>query len=342
MNVNERGFIPVDKLEQEGYDTYIYSVDAFSTGGYLPDPVYSSFLNRSDGSIVETVIHELAHIRRHDVLVNYVQAVAETLLFYHPAVWWISRRIREERELCCDDAAVAVTGDRLGLARALLRLEELRRPVPRLAQAAAGGSLPHRIARLLGGGTMSRQPTPNPLVGTVLMVSIVALGGVAWTAATGSVAPGSVVSACIADAEPTVFFAPEGHLDGAAIVGGDDHVAVVCAAQAKEAGRNGIDVKITFDQQVEDRAATVDQDGVRALADFSFDELTDTEVENVLQEDPPSTAAPTPQVDFWKNTKAEADPWIIHVRGNLDISGDVTLYGIIFSFGVIPVTLMIL
>ena len=55
--------------------------------------------------------HELAHIRRHDYLVNLLQTVAETLLFYHPAVWWVSRRIRIEREHCCDDAAVRVCGD---------------------------------------------------------------------------------------------------------------------------------------------------------------------------------------------------------------------------------------
>ena len=54
--------------------------------------------------------HELAHIRRHDYLVNWLQMLVETLLFYHPAVWWISRRIRHERELCCDDLAVSACG----------------------------------------------------------------------------------------------------------------------------------------------------------------------------------------------------------------------------------------
>ena len=78
---------------------------------------------------------------------------------------------------------------------------------------------------------------------------------------------------------------------------------------------------------------TVDQDGVRGLADFSFAQLTDTELNDVLQEDPPSTKAPTPQTDFWKDPPANTQPWIIHVRGNLDISGNVTLYGIIFVEG---------
>src|SRR5580692_6312419 len=77
--------------------------------------------------------HEIAHIRRHDYLVNLAQTVVETLLFYHPAVWWVSARIRHERELCCDDAAVAMCGDAVFYARALTSLERLRAATPRLA-----------------------------------------------------------------------------------------------------------------------------------------------------------------------------------------------------------------
>ena len=68
--------------------------------------------------------HELAHIRRHDFFVNLLQATVETLLFYHPAAWWISRRIRVEREHCCDDIAVDVCGNPLQYARALTRLSD--------------------------------------------------------------------------------------------------------------------------------------------------------------------------------------------------------------------------
>lgn len=67
--------------------------------------------------------HELGHIRRHDYLVNMLQNIVETLLFYHPAVWWMSARIRHERELCCDDLAVRSWGDALCHARALTTLE---------------------------------------------------------------------------------------------------------------------------------------------------------------------------------------------------------------------------
>jgi uncharacterized protein (TIGR03435 family) len=106
-------------------------------------------------------LHELAHIRRHDYLVNVLQSVVEALLFYHPAVWWVSGHIRTERELCCDDVAVSVTGDVLTYARALAELESARPAHFRATMAASGGSLAHRIARLLG----QSRPVPRTLSG---------------------------------------------------------------------------------------------------------------------------------------------------------------------------------
>jgi beta-lactamase regulating signal transducer with metallopeptidase domain len=101
-------------------------------------------------SQVEALLaHELAHIRRHDYLVNLLQTAIETLLFYHPAVWWVGRQMRTERENCCDDLAVAVCGDALVYARALTELEKIRIATPRLAMAANSGSLLQRVRRLL-------------------------------------------------------------------------------------------------------------------------------------------------------------------------------------------------
>ncbi len=94
--------------------------------------------------------HELAHVRRHDYLVNLLQTLVETLLFYHPAVWWLSRKIRQERELCCDDIAVELCGDRIAYARALATLEERRMDQPSWVMAASGGVLANRIRRVLG------------------------------------------------------------------------------------------------------------------------------------------------------------------------------------------------
>src|SRR5206468_331985 len=93
-------------------------------------------------SQVEAILaHELAHIHRHDYAVNVLQTIAETLLFYHPAMWWLSNRIRTEREYCCDDIAVAVCGDRVGYAQALAALESRRTAAETMALAATGGSL---------------------------------------------------------------------------------------------------------------------------------------------------------------------------------------------------------
>jgi beta-lactamase regulating signal transducer with metallopeptidase domain len=121
--------------------------------------------------------HELAHIRRHDFLVNLLQKVVETLLFYHPAVWWLGRRIREERENCCDDLAVTVCGNRVTYARALTNLASLRSDVPDLAMAATGGSLFRRIARLLGQGKPPRHVSSIWLVALITVFSVAVLAG---------------------------------------------------------------------------------------------------------------------------------------------------------------------
>src|SRR5229473_2484288 len=106
---------------------------------------------------IEAVIaHELAHIRRFGSFVNLFQIATETLLFYHPAVWWVSQRIRAERENCCDDEAIAVCGDAVNYARALTMMEEWR-TAPALMMAANRSPLAERVVRLLGwDGTAGR------------------------------------------------------------------------------------------------------------------------------------------------------------------------------------------
>ena len=126
------------------------------------------------------IAHELAHIRRHDYLVNLLQGVVEALLFYHPVVWWLSHRIRVERELVADDLAAKQLGDPRRLAIALSELDRLaiavastRSPIPNatLAQAAHGGQLMSRIRQLL-------RPEHRIVGGTLLLpaIGIVALG----------------------------------------------------------------------------------------------------------------------------------------------------------------------
>src|ERR1700674_1487693 len=99
---------------------------------------------------IEAVIaHELAHIRRLDCFVNLFQIAAETLLFYHPAVWWVSQRIRAERENCCDEEAISICGDAVNYARALTLMEEWR-TAPAVMMAANRSPLAERVVRLLG------------------------------------------------------------------------------------------------------------------------------------------------------------------------------------------------
>ncbi|HYT73205.1 MAG TPA: M56 family metallopeptidase [Vicinamibacterales bacterium] len=141
--------------------------------------------------------HELAHIRRHDCLVNLLQTLVETLLFYHPAVWWLSRRIRIERENCCDDLAVSLCGDPVAYATALADLESLRSPTPpfrrldRVAMAATGGSLLQRVRRLLGAPASHTGRGPSWLAGSValLLVGGIALGADGLRSAQTAVAP---------------------------------------------------------------------------------------------------------------------------------------------------------
>ena len=134
------------------------------------------------GQLEMILAHELAHIRRHDFLVNLLQAAVETLLFYHPAVWWISHQVRVERENCCDDLAVSVCGNPIQYARALTRLEELRaEPLP-LALSARGGSLLHRIRRVVNGPAASTGSVRGVTALALLVGLLLVFGGPSLTA----------------------------------------------------------------------------------------------------------------------------------------------------------------
>jgi hypothetical protein len=103
----------------------------------------------TEDQLQSVIAHELAHIKRFDAFVNVFQICVETLLFYHPAVWWLNGRIRAEREHCCDDMAVSLCGNAVEYARALTLMEQWR-SAPLLAMAANRGPLAERILRLIG------------------------------------------------------------------------------------------------------------------------------------------------------------------------------------------------
>ena len=122
--------------------------------------------------------HELAHVRRHDFLVNLLQTLVETLFFYHPAVWWLSHRIRIERENCCDDLAVSVLGNRVEYGRALLAIEELRGTSTALALGVRSGSLLDRVQRLFRRDPAERTVGAVGIVGVGLLALVILAVGV--------------------------------------------------------------------------------------------------------------------------------------------------------------------
>ncbi|MCD2518201.1 peptidase M56 [Massilia sp. G4R7] len=111
--------------------------------------VPASLVSGMPPQLLEALLaHELAHVRRCDYLVNLIQSAIEILLFYHPAVWWLSNRIREEREQIADDVAASTLGEPRRLALALSELD-LFQFTPQPALAAHGGNLMSRIKRLV-------------------------------------------------------------------------------------------------------------------------------------------------------------------------------------------------
>lgn len=135
------------------------------------------FFAQVDEAGAEAVLaHELAHLRRLDPLVNGLQCALETLLFFHPAVHFISRRVRTERECCCDVDAVMACGDAVLYVETLCRLDAQRGRPLSLALSARGGNLMERIKRLLA-------PVPPPRFALpVLAVALAALGATALLA----------------------------------------------------------------------------------------------------------------------------------------------------------------
>jgi len=130
---------------------------------------------------VELILaHELGHLRRYDHLVNLAQAVVETLLFYHPVVHWISREVRNEREVCCDRLVLRLTrGEPREYAQTLASLEELRLAPSNLAIAASGGVLLDRVRRIIDMPAPRLAAAPRPTLGlTLLIAAAVLMAGV--------------------------------------------------------------------------------------------------------------------------------------------------------------------
>ena len=165
-------------------------ISAVKKQAQAPDDGIAALAGLTPDQLEAVLAHELAHILRYDYVVNMLQTVVETLLFYHPAVWWVSARIRQERELCCDDVAVAACGDALCYARALTRLERLRLTTPSMALGSTSGSLLYRIRRIMGEAREGHAPAKLPgILALVLGLACFALN-VQWAHGQQPDAPG--------------------------------------------------------------------------------------------------------------------------------------------------------
>jgi beta-lactamase regulating signal transducer with metallopeptidase domain len=125
------------------------------------------------------LVHELAHIRRYDYLVNFLQMVVEALLFFNPAVWWISRQIRIEREACCDAAGVRWTGQGARYAEALVawahRTTAGPAPAVGFGKNADGGSVLDRVRRILIAGHQPRPRAPWHIAAAMVVLTLACL-----------------------------------------------------------------------------------------------------------------------------------------------------------------------
>ncbi len=147
----------------------------------------------SPGQVEAILAHELAHIRRHDYLVNLGQAVVETLLFYHPCVWLISRRVRVEREHCCDDVVLAAGAERCAYAEGLVRMARGAGGLRLAVQASgAGVRLRQRVMRVLG---MAERARTWPAAAGLVVVAV--LAGVLANAAAPGPGPATTQAAVL-------------------------------------------------------------------------------------------------------------------------------------------------
>lgn len=223
--------------------------------------VPAALLTGMPAPLLEALLaHELAHVRRHDYVVNLLQSAIEILLFYHPAVWWLSHRIRVERELVADDLAANLLGEPRRLALALSELDLVRLSTPSLAPAAHGGHLMSRIKRLVRPESEPAQwKLALPILGLALSAAVYAQAGVS-SAPPVDTPPAhrtQHISLQSNVAEPYAFVRGGDH--GISMAGNDDDLDTVKRLQERIAGgflwfRNGDKSYVVRDPAVLARA----------------------------------------------------------------------------------------
>ena len=184
---------PVDRETRQLLESCLTDVPVVL--GYLRPVVLmpaGALLGLPVEQIEAILLHELAHVRRADYVVNLLQTFVESLFFYHPGVWWISRVIRAERENCCDDLVVETQGDAGQYAAALAAFEEYR--YGQTALAATGGNLMKRMERILG-----RHEQPRAGFAPVFSAAMILISGALLVTAWQSPGSGSGMSAAYTD-----------------------------------------------------------------------------------------------------------------------------------------------
>jgi beta-lactamase regulating signal transducer with metallopeptidase domain len=201
----ERGFLRICKEIQVGRRVILRVSDEvispLAMGVWRATVILpvSAVLGLPSEELEAVMAHELGHIRRWDYIWNLLQTAVESVLFFHPAVWWLSRTVRERREVCCDEIAVRSCAGATVYARALLRLEEQRTVNLRLAMAldGCGGSLLGRVRKVLGEDmAMERRMTSG--------VSVAAAGALAIALLLGPKVGEAVAAPIVSAAQPVV------------------------------------------------------------------------------------------------------------------------------------------
>jgi len=229
--------------------------DASQIGGPLSAGVLrpmvlmpAALLTRMPVEMIDALLaHELAHIRRHDYLINLLQRIAEALLFHHPVVWWLSHRIRLEREFVADALAAEVIGEPRRLAHALAELDRLAPPIPSLAQAAHGGHLMSRIQSLLRPQSRTSAPVLMiPVAGLALACAgVLAYAQSTQTRTSPTMTPRVTVGALTAAATAAsasrtesvgTYALVDGGSDRLSMSGSTDEIDAIRAAQSRIEG----------------------------------------------------------------------------------------------------------
>lgn len=261
-------------------------LDAPAVAGWIRPVVFlpiTALTGLTAAQLEAVIAHELAHIRRFDAFVNLFQIAVETLLFYHPAVWWLGKQIRAERENGCDDEAVALCGSPVTYAQALAHMAEWQL-APSLAMAANRGPLAARIARLLGANESAGAFRGASLSAGVLCLCAALLAGSACIGGAHNVhaqSPATVAPPVVHVQAPTPK--PDPHVDRVP----DTAMEVLATNPSPAQEKNPAPAPAPApNQQAEStgKASYIDQLRAAGLTNLTVDELIGLKVQGVTPE----------------------------------------------------------